>query len=207
MNARAEEHVVMLPLGNRTGTVKMISPTTGRLVSRDQFRVLPMPASVIAAMNEFAHKDGRTVRPAGLGTYPNANNLAPEHRSDLPDYIAITPHNGDQPDVEPHHPGAIAPMGGAILADEAGLAHHPLNQPQEYDVGGGGVASPGHPPSDLSAQSDPLNELQEDEQDLEQPQRGENRGEIRGEIRGDLVMGGDAESGSNEYSENDVAID
>jgi hypothetical protein len=72
---------------------------------------------------------------------------------------------------------------------------------------GGGVASPGHPPSDLSAQSDPLNELQEDEQDLEQPQRGENRGEIRGEIRGDLVMGGDAESGSNEYSENDVAID
>jgi hypothetical protein len=137
MNARAEEHVVMLPLGNRTGIVKMISPTTGRLVSRDQFRVLPMPASVIAAMNELARKDGRTVRPAGLGTYPSANNLAPEHRSDLPDYIAITPHNGDQPDVEPHHPGAIAPMGGAILADEAGLAHHPLNQPQEYDVWGG----------------------------------------------------------------------
>jgi hypothetical protein len=32
-------------------------------------------------------------------------------------------------------------------------------------------------------------------------------GEIRGEIRGDMVMGGDGESGGDEYSENDVAID
>jgi hypothetical protein len=138
MDARAEEHVVMLPIGNRTGSVKMISPTTGRLVSRDQFRVLTMPASVIAAINELARKDGRTVRTAGIGTYPAANNIAPDHRSDLPDYITIIPHNGDQPDIEPQQHGAIAPMGEGNLADEAKIDHHPPNEPQEYDAGGGG---------------------------------------------------------------------
>ena len=59
MKGGTEDCVVMLPLGNRTGTVRMLSLVTGRLVNRDQFRVLPMPLSVIQRMNEFALKDGR----------------------------------------------------------------------------------------------------------------------------------------------------
>ena len=37
MSARTDDCIVMLPTGNRTGTVKMLSLTTGRIVSRDQF--------------------------------------------------------------------------------------------------------------------------------------------------------------------------
>ena len=59
MTARTDDCVVMLPTGNRTGTVKMLSLTTGRIVSRDQFRILPMPDSAIERLNHLARKEGR----------------------------------------------------------------------------------------------------------------------------------------------------
>ena len=59
MSARTEDCIVVLPTGNRTGTVKMLSLTTGRFVSRDQFQILPMPDSVIARLNELARREGR----------------------------------------------------------------------------------------------------------------------------------------------------
>lgn len=42
-----EDCVVMLPLGNRMGTVRMLSLTTEKLVNRYQFIIMPMPESVI----------------------------------------------------------------------------------------------------------------------------------------------------------------
>ena len=59
MAARTEDCVVVLPTGNRTGTVKMLSIATGRIVSRDQFKILPMPDSAIARLNELARREGR----------------------------------------------------------------------------------------------------------------------------------------------------
>lgn len=40
MNGRTEDCVVMLPLGNRTGTVRMLSLATNKMVNRDQFSTL-----------------------------------------------------------------------------------------------------------------------------------------------------------------------
>ena len=60
MSAWTDDCIVMLPTGNRTGTVKMLSLTTGRIVSRDQFRMLPMPDSAIARLNDLARKEGRS---------------------------------------------------------------------------------------------------------------------------------------------------
>ena len=59
MTARTEDCVIMLPTGNRTGSVKMLSLATGNIVVRDQFKILPMPASAIARMNALATADGR----------------------------------------------------------------------------------------------------------------------------------------------------
>ena len=59
LKSRTDDCVVMLPLGNRTGTVRMLSLSTGKLVNRDQFQILPMPLSVIQRLNELAKKDGR----------------------------------------------------------------------------------------------------------------------------------------------------
>ena len=61
MDSRTEDCIVMLPTGNRTGSVKMLSIKTGRLVSRDQFKLLPMPSTVISRLNEMASKEGRKI--------------------------------------------------------------------------------------------------------------------------------------------------
>ena len=39
MRPRTEDCVVMFPTGNRTGSVKMLSLATGKIVTRDQFRI------------------------------------------------------------------------------------------------------------------------------------------------------------------------
>ena len=54
LKARTEDCVAMLPTGNRTGSVRMLSLGTGRIVTRDHFKILPMPESVIARMNALA---------------------------------------------------------------------------------------------------------------------------------------------------------
>ena len=59
MGPRTEDCIVMLPTGNRTGSVKMLSVRTGKLVTRDQFKLLPMPSTVIAILNDMAAKEGR----------------------------------------------------------------------------------------------------------------------------------------------------
>ena len=59
MVPRTEDCIVMLPTGNRTESVKMMSIRTGKLVTRDQFILLPMLSSVITRLNEMAAAEGR----------------------------------------------------------------------------------------------------------------------------------------------------
>ena len=59
MEPRTEDCIVMLPTGNRTGSVKMMSISTGKLITRDQFKILPMPSSVIMRLNEMAAAEGK----------------------------------------------------------------------------------------------------------------------------------------------------
>lgn len=59
MESRTEDCIVMLPTGNRTGSVKMMSISTGKLITRDQFKILPMPLSVIMRLNEMAAAEGK----------------------------------------------------------------------------------------------------------------------------------------------------
>ena len=61
MESRTEDCIVMLPTGNRTGSVKMMSISTGKLITRDQFKILPMPSYIITRLNEMAMAEGRKV--------------------------------------------------------------------------------------------------------------------------------------------------
>ena len=54
MSSRTDDGVVMLPTGNRTGSVKTLSLATGALITRDNFSILPMPLSVIATLIAMA---------------------------------------------------------------------------------------------------------------------------------------------------------
>ena len=60
MTARTEGCIAMLPTGNPTGSVHMWTLQTKAVVTRDQFRVLPTPDTVITHLNKLAAKDGFT---------------------------------------------------------------------------------------------------------------------------------------------------
>ena len=51
----------MLPTGNRTGSVKMLNLATMKIVSRDNFKIQPMPESVIRILNGVVSKEGRSL--------------------------------------------------------------------------------------------------------------------------------------------------
>ena len=91
----------MLPLGNRTGTVRMLSLSTGRLVNRDQFRILPMPEAVIKRLNELALADGRVKGKGELYVRPTSYEQDEEIGKGLPDTIEPAVHDGVDPSVLP----------------------------------------------------------------------------------------------------------
>ena len=99
MKGRTEDCVVMLPLGNRTGTVRMLSLTTGRFVNRDQFRILPMPLSVIQRMNDLALKDGRVKGKGELAQKPTTYKMQSDVGSSLPDIMESVTNNGIDPSI------------------------------------------------------------------------------------------------------------
>ena len=99
MKGRTDDCVVMLPLGNRTGTVRMLSLNTGRLVNRDQFKILPMPLSVIQRMNELALKDGRVKGNGELGQKPTTYDMQSEVSNSLPDIMETVTNNGVDPSI------------------------------------------------------------------------------------------------------------
>jgi hypothetical protein len=121
MKPRVEDFVVMLPTGNRTGSVRMQSVATGEISTRDHFDVHPMPLSVITRMNAFATRDGRSLLKKYTGVLPETMSLIPYVKSHpLPDYITPTPHQGMDPTIAlSDHPVAGRP--DLQLADEVGL--------------------------------------------------------------------------------------
>lgn len=84
MSARTEDCIAMLPTGNRTGSVKMMSIGTGKLVTRDQFIILPMPTSVINRLNEMAASEGRKIIIRSDMVYDTGSGL---RKADDPTYI------------------------------------------------------------------------------------------------------------------------
>jgi hypothetical protein len=137
MKPRVEDFVVMLPTGNRTGSLRMQSVATGEISTRDHFDIYPMPLSVIARMNEFATRDGRALLKKQTGVLSATMSLTPYvSPHPLPDYITPTPHQGMDPAVTMRDVPAAAPP-ALQLADEVGLVPHipPINH-HENDAGG-----------------------------------------------------------------------
>ena len=99
MESRTEDCVVMLPHGNRTGSVRMLSLKTGRLVNQDQFRILPMPESVIKRLNELALADGRVKGKGEIYTKPTSYEQDSGAESDLPDTIDSSVNDGVDPAI------------------------------------------------------------------------------------------------------------
>jgi hypothetical protein len=182
MKARTEDCVVMLPTGNRTGSVKMLSLRTGKIITRYQFKVLPMPLSVIARLNGMAAADGirTTSTTTGVFTY-NVRDLdrTPSH---LPTMFTPPTHTGDDPDIalQHSHGGLIQPE----LADEVGLGPPDDTDVRDAHAGyseAGGVPHDFHDDDASGHLSDPT-DITQHQQPFED--RGDDSGGV-GSDRGD----------------------
>jgi hypothetical protein len=145
----------VLPTGNRTGSVRVYLLATKKIVTRDRIRVLPMPMSVVAHLNELAMQEGRSVlrrhhRGAVFSPYDtpltSRTTLHP-----LPDFITPTPHSGTDPELVLRNTAPIS-FCDTHLADESGLDQPaPASNVSESErpTAGGGVTVSSDLPSPI----------------------------------------------------------
>ena len=130
MTSRTDDCIVYLPTGNRSGSVKMLSISTNKIVLRDNFKVLPMPQSVIDTLNRLAALDGRK-----LTTVPNAYNeiqyMHSVDQSNMPSFSPVAPPNRTRV-LTPANPIAPSIMDQPVLADtpEPSTALEPEETPE-----------------------------------------------------------------------------
>lgn len=101
LKARTQGCIACLPTGNLTGSVKMFCLTTKRMVTRDQFRVVPMPTQVVALLDELAAADGYS---RGRDPTAGANEADPRESvagPELPDMMRVVERPAlSQEDIE-----------------------------------------------------------------------------------------------------------
>ena len=65
-HSRTEDVVSLLPMDNEHGSVKFLNLSTMKVITRDTYRVLPMPTSVIAHLNTYAIAEGGSLKVSPL---------------------------------------------------------------------------------------------------------------------------------------------
>ena len=133
MESRTEDCIVMLPTHNRCGSFKMMSLTSGRIVTRDQFKILPMPQSVIQTLNSWAIKEGKKITRTQVHVFDKMlfdNSL---DKSDMPTFITNPPtQDGDVDKARGIQPPTTQPQ--PVIADLP-QADNVIELPH-YEVGG-----------------------------------------------------------------------
>jgi hypothetical protein len=186
LKARTEDAVVMLPTGNRTGSLRMLLLHTGKIITRDQFKILPMPLSVIAILDRMAAADGIPITGTNTGVPTDSIRDFDSATSYLPTMITPPNHTDEDPDiVQPHPEGAGFEL---ELADEAGIDSSPaLHGPDEE----GGV--PQNPQNFNNHLAGPDTHAVHAEP---QPDGDENGGAIGGGLQGNEADTGEHQDGT-----------
>jgi hypothetical protein len=100
MSPRTDGCITLFPVGNLQGSVRMLSLTSMRIITRDHFQILPMPAYVIEHLNQAASKDSMT-RVSTLDQISENNETKDDTVPDvtqLPDVMPVIntpPEDGD----------------------------------------------------------------------------------------------------------------
>jgi hypothetical protein len=184
MKAHTEDCVVMLPTGNRTGSVKMLSPLrTGKIITRDQFKVLPMPLSVIERLNGMAVADGIDTASTTTEVSTDSVRVFDHTPSHLPTMLTPQMHTGEDPDIALQHPRIGFPQ--HELADEVGLGP-PDDTDGQFEYGEAGDV-PRNNHDDVSGHLTDTTDANQQPYD-----RGDSAGDdrARGDIGGDEDYGG-----------------
>ena len=131
LKARTEDCVVMLPLGNRTGTVRMLSLATGKLVNRDQFTIMPMPESVIKRMSALALADGRVKGKGELEKTNSAFEQLDDKADDLPETMETRVNEGVDPSASLIDANYSPELVYEELAEDAGISEPEAQHTEE----------------------------------------------------------------------------
>ena len=94
MAARTQGCVALFPTGNMTGSVKMFCLGTKSVVTRDQFKILPMPEEVCQHLTRLAREQGYTrgtdvLAPAPREVAVGTGAETPDGTDALPDMMRI----------------------------------------------------------------------------------------------------------------------
>jgi hypothetical protein len=110
MTARTQGCIVLLPVGNLSHSVKMLSLSSKKIITRDQFTVLPMPDLVISYLNNLAEAEGYS-----RGDDPSLGPLQ-DVEDDLPDLTKMpTMMDIDsRPDIMQHVPQYYVPPAAGV---------------------------------------------------------------------------------------------
>ena len=118
MCSRTQGCIALLPTGNLTGSVKMWCLSTNATVTRDRFKILPMPDLIVTHIISIAASEGFTrgidpdLGPLDIGSYDKGMQLA----APLPDMMMVTGGNDRAVQLADHY--AIAPDAG-VYGDDA----------------------------------------------------------------------------------------
>ena len=161
MTSRTDDCIAMLPTGNRTGSVKMFSIATGKIVSRDNFKILPMPESVVNHMNKLAANEGR--RPSGkLDVFSELQyQVGGDKTTNMPTFMPVSPPNQEiVEDSESQLGLADTQLANTDMTAEEEMGVH-IDQPDigvdSTQLAGSGLQSADAGPQAPAAGHQPLN--------------------------------------------------
>jgi hypothetical protein len=101
MESRVTDGYVVLPTGNRTGSVKVYNIATQRIITRDQFKICPMPASVIRCLNGQALAEGRKLNTSYMHVFDELLNSRKLSAPNDPTHFKPPPLKDFVPAIDP----------------------------------------------------------------------------------------------------------
>lgn len=132
--ARTQGCIALLPTGNLTGSVRFLCLSTNKVVTRDQFRVLPMPSLAIDYINSLAAEEGYTrgFDPEIADHFPPEDDLATADVA-LPEMMDIDSRAGAMPLQDPMEPTDAGVIGGTSDSGEYGTSDHTPHSDEQHE--------------------------------------------------------------------------
>ena len=101
MESRVTDGYVVLPTGNRTGSVNVYNIATQRIITRDQFKICPIPESVIRCLNGQALAEGRKLNTSYMHVFDELLNSRKLSASNDPTHFKPPPLKDPVPAIDP----------------------------------------------------------------------------------------------------------
>jgi hypothetical protein len=134
MEQRTVGAIALLPTGNSTGSIKFLNLATGKVITRNQFKILPIPNEYIQFMNEWAKL--KVDLPGDLSTswekYLHVDNVDEDEGPDIDDSLPLLLQKYQRPTIDVDAPRVPEPEINRELTerevDDSGDTGEPITE-------------------------------------------------------------------------------